>query len=77
MILYFGTSSDLTEALKKIGGCRRFLVFLAKLESLCELHLIITTQLALGKMRKTGRAANLINGMGDKHTQYHLGTEGL
>lgn len=28
-------------------------------------------------MRKTGRAANLINGMGDKRTHYHLGTEGL
>lgn len=42
---------------------------------MCEQRLVNAT---LGKMRKTGRAANLINsGVGDDHIQRHLGMEGL
>lgn len=41
---------------------------------MCEQRLVNAT---LGKMRKTGRAANLINsGVGDDHIQQHLGMEG-
>lgn len=49
-----------------------------QLESLRTVSLVIATLSALGKMRKTGRAANLIKDEeGDKRAQLPHGTEGL